>query len=93
MSALSTLRCSTSRNARAALLWARTMSTQSETTPETILVTTTRVSCDGASDVRGGAALGHPRVYLEIDERGYVDCGYCDKRFVLKGGAADQAAA
>ena len=59
--------------------------------PETELVTTTRVSCDGASAIRGGAALGHPRVYLEIDEHGYVDCGYCDKRFVLKGGPADGA--
>lgn len=57
--------------------------------PETTLVTTTRVSCDGANDISGGAALGHPRVWLEIDERGYVDCGYCDKRFVLKGGPAD----
>lgn len=59
--------------------------------PETILATSTRVSCDGASDIRGGAALGHPRVWLEIDERGYVDCGYCDRRFVLKGGPADGA--
>ncbi len=57
--------------------------------PETAIVTSTRVSCDGASDIRGDAALGHPRVWLEIDERGYVDCGYCDKRFVLKGGPAD----
>ena len=57
--------------------------------PETAIVTSTRVSCDGASDIRGGAALGHPRVWLEIDERAYVDCGYCDKRFVLKGGPAD----
>ena len=57
--------------------------------PETAIVTSTRVSCDGASDIRGGAALGHPRVWLEIDERGYVDCGYCDKRFVLKGGPVD----
>ncbi len=57
--------------------------------PETAIVTSTRVSCDGASDIRGGAALGHPRVWLEIDERGYVDCGSCDKRFVLKGGPAD----
>jgi NADH dehydrogenase (ubiquinone) Fe-S protein 6 len=63
------------------------------TTPETIHVTTTRVSCDGASEIRGGAALGHPRVYLEIDESGYVDCGYCDKRFVLKDGSVDQKAA
>lgn len=52
--------------------------------PETVFVTTHRVQCDGASDVRGGAALGHPRVWLEIDEKGYVDCGYCDRRFVLK---------
>ena len=57
--------------------------------PATATVTTTRVSCDGAKDIRGGAALGHPRVWLEIDERGYVDCGYCDKRFVLQGGPAD----
>lgn len=61
------------------------MSTQ----PEIALVTNTRVSCDGANGI--AAALGHPRVYLEIDEHGYVDCGYCDKRFVLKGGPADGA--
>ena len=50
---------------------------------ETIEVTTKRVGCDG------GGALGHPKVYLEIDEHGYVDCGYCDRRFVLEGGPAD----
>jgi len=66
-------------------------STAPITAPETILTTSTRVRCDGATDIRGGAALGHPRVWLEIDERGYVDCGYCDRRFVLKGGPADQA--
>ena len=62
--------------------------------PEVIKVETRRVSCDGASAIRGGAgyrpaALGHPRVFLEIDERGFVDCGYCDRRFVLIGGPAD----
>ena len=57
--------------------------------PETILVETTRVKCDGAGDI--APALGHPRVWLEIDEHGYVDCGYCDRRFVLKGGPADGA--
>jgi len=62
--------------------------------PEVILTDTKRVSCDGASDIRGGtnyrpAALGHPRIFLEIDEHGFVDCGYCDRRFVLKGGPAD----
>ena len=59
--------------------------------PETIRVDTSRVVCDGASDIPTGAALGHPRVFLEIDESGYVECGYCDRRFVLIGGAADNS--
>lgn len=46
--------------------------------PEVEIVTGSRVACDG-----GGGALGHPRVWLSIDpETGFVDCGYCDKRFV-----------
>ena len=57
--------------------------------PETLRVSHSRVACDGASDIPGGAALGHPRVFLQIDEFGYVDCGYCDRRFVLIGGPAD----
>jgi uncharacterized Zn-finger protein len=48
--------------------------------PEQFIVHTRRVSCDG-----GEGALGHPRVFLEIDARGYVDCPYCDRRFVLEG--------
>ncbi|CAN5320753.1 hypothetical protein BH10PSE13_BH10PSE13_14000 [soil metagenome] len=55
--------------------------------PETLRVSHRRVSCDGSGDIP--AALGHPRVYLEMDEADYVDCGYCDRRFVLIGGAAD----
>ena len=58
---------------------------------ETVRTAQPRVACDGASDIPGGAALGHPRVYLQIDETGYVDCGYCDRRFVLIGGPADGA--
>ena len=61
--------------------------------PETSRVATSRVACDGAREIPGGAALGHPRVYLEIDEKGYVDCGYCDRRFILTGGPADDQAA
>lgn len=65
-----------------------------ESAPETTLVETHRVWCDGAGQIRDGAgysaaALGHPRVYLEIDEQGFVDCGYCDRRFVLKGGPSE----
>ena len=58
--------------------------------PETVITDKRRVFCDGATDIRAGAALGHPRVYLEIDQKGYVECGYCDRRFVLKGGEHDR---
>ena len=62
--------------------------------PEVTLVDSPRVHCDGAGQIRSGAgysaaALGHPRVYLQIDEKGYADCGYCDRRFVLRGGPGD----
>jgi len=58
--------------------------------PETIRVAKSRVSCDGAGDIP--AALGHPRVFIEIDsDKGYAECGYCDRRFVLIGGPADVA--
>jgi uncharacterized Zn-finger protein len=57
--------------------------------PEVSRVPTRRVACDGASAIPGGSALGHPRVYFEIDEKGFADCGYCDRRFVLIGGPAD----
>lgn len=57
--------------------------------PETVLAETSRVACDGATEI--SPALGHPRVYLQIGAEGYVDCGYCDRRFVLKGGPADGA--
>ena len=56
--------------------------------PETIRTHKRRISCDGAGDIP--AALGHPRVWLEIDpDQGYADCGYCDRRFILSGGVAD----
>lgn len=66
--------------------------------PETVRTDSARVKCDGATDIRARdgfapSALGHPRVWLEIDEKGYVDCGYCDRRFVLNGGPADVGSA
>ncbi|MEL6464825.1 MAG: zinc-finger domain-containing protein [Pseudomonadota bacterium] len=48
--------------------------------PETKLVHTRRVACDG-----GEGALGHPRVWLYIPEDiGWVECPYCDTRYVYK---------
>jgi uncharacterized Zn-finger protein len=57
--------------------------------PETIMTDSARVKCDGAGEI--SPALGHPRVWLEIDEKGFVDCGYCDRRFVLRGGPAERS--
>jgi uncharacterized Zn-finger protein len=59
--------------------------------PEVIRSKTNSVKCDGSGDI--DPSLGHPRVFLRIDEKGFVDCGYCDRRFVLEGGLADAAAA
>jgi uncharacterized Zn-finger protein len=65
----------------------RAMADTDPYTPEIAYTESARVACDGAADI--SPALGHPRVYLQIDDKGYVDCGYCDKRFILKGGPAD----
>ena len=50
--------------------------------PEVFQVDSETVACDG-----GGGALGHPKVYLSMQGRGFVECGYCDRRFELKPGA------
>jgi uncharacterized Zn-finger protein len=70
---------------------AAAMPTNDPYVPEVSYVSTPRVACDGAAQIH--AALGHPRVYLQIDERGFAECGYCDKRFILKGGPADEGGA
>ena len=60
--------------------------------PEVFKVKTVQVACDGSGEV--DPALGHPRIYLRIDEAlGFVECGYCDRRFVLEGGPADRPSA
>jgi uncharacterized Zn-finger protein len=60
--------------------------------PETIRIPTPRALCDGSGAI--DPAMGHPRVYLQIDDAtGYVDCGYCDRRFVLDDGSGDEHSA
>ncbi len=54
--------------------------------PEIRTVSSRRVACDGDE-----GALGHPRIWLEIDARGFVDCPYCDRRFILAEGAVSDA--
>lgn len=51
--------------------------------PEVVEADSETVKCDGS-----GGALGHPRVWLNMEGRGQIDCPYCDRRFVLKPGAA-----
>lgn len=51
--------------------------------PETKEVTSSRVACDGGVG-------GHPRVWLQIPaDTGFVECPYCDARYVLKDGVTD----
>lgn len=54
--------------------------------PETLVVEDHKVACDG-----GGGALGHPIVWYEMGYDDVVECKYCDRRFILKGGKADPA--
>lgn len=47
---------------------------------EKISVSSSDVACDG-----GGGALGHPKVYLQIEqEKGNIFCPYCSRNYVLK---------
>jgi uncharacterized Zn-finger protein len=52
-------------------------------TPETLYVEDVTVACDGGD-------LGHPRVYLNLENKGAVDCPYCGRHFVLR--SADHSA-
>ncbi|MHA7852385.1 zinc-finger domain-containing protein [Roseovarius sp.] len=46
--------------------------------PETRIVDSYRIACDG-----GEGALGHPRVWLSIArDKGFVECPYCDCKFI-----------
>ena len=56
--------------------------------PEIIEVEDTKVACEGV-----GGALGHPKVYLEMGDEDFVECPYCDRRFVLKAGSAQALSA
>jgi uncharacterized Zn-finger protein len=55
---------------------------QPASAPEIVTVHSRRIACDGVGD-----ALGHPRVYLEMGDEPFVECLYCDRRFVLAGGS------
>ncbi len=48
---------------------------------ETETVTSPRIACDGGPG-------GHPRVWLHIPaDPGWIECPYCDKRYILAKGA------
>ncbi len=57
----------------------------STTTPTEIIPVNERtVACDG-----GDGALGHPRVFLRIEDRETM-CPYCSRLYVLNEGAGDE---
>src|SRR3546814_11608683 len=72
------------------LLWARSMTHAAPApAPATPRVPKTRIACDGTGDGLPDAALGHPRVWLEIaPDDGYADCGDFDRHFLPLGNTA-----
>lgn len=44
---------------------------------ETVVVATPSVACDG------GERFGHPRIYLNVAQRGEIACPYCSRLYVL----------
>ena len=44
-----------------------------------------RVACMGT-----GGTLGHPKTYYAIGDKGYAECGYCDRVFVYDPARAGQ---
>ena len=49
---------------------------------ETIPVSSLEAACEGV-----GGPLGHPRVFLHIDQdTGSVTCPYCSRQYVLEAG-------
>ncbi len=54
------------------------MSKQAEAA-QAIYITENYARCDG-----GNGALGHPVVYLKLDENNQVMCPYCNHKFILK---------
>ena len=62
---------------------------------ETIEIDEMVAACAGGPG-GGAAALGHPRVYLNLAPRGQVECPYCSRLFVNRkvlaaGGVAEEA--
>ena len=45
--------------------------------PEVTYTKDMRVSCSG-----GDGALGHPKVFFNINDEGYAECDYCDRLFI-----------
>lgn len=50
---------------------------------ETIITQSPRLSCDG-----GKGPLGHPLVFLTVNQDSFVDCPYCGRHFELAKDAA-----
>ncbi len=48
---------------------------------DVILTNQSHVACNG-----GGGTLGHPQIFLTLDNEGRVTCPYCSREFVMSAG-------
>jgi len=55
------------------------------TPDDRVTVTHRHIACDG-----GAAHLGHPRIWMKIEDR-EVTCPYCSRSFVLADGAVEDS--
>lgn len=53
---------------------------------DVVFVADQRVACMGS-----GGALGHPKVFYTIGDKGYAECMYCDRVFILDPERASQS--
>ncbi len=78
-------RKTTAKTSKGTTPTATTATAASFPAPESVIVRSHRIACEGV-----GGALGHPRVWLEMGGSGFVDCPYCDRRFIAATGPGDE---
>ena len=78
-------RKTTAKTTKGATPTATTAAAASFPAPESVTVRSHRIACEGV-----GGALGHPKVWLEMGAAGFVDCPYCDRRFIAASKPGDE---
>ncbi len=52
--------------------------TNNQAKEDIIFIKTKEISCDG------GSVLGHPKIYLNLENKNEIICPYCSRKFIYK---------